>query len=111
MGNSDPGSKDLLALLNLCDRKLTGERRTGLKSLIKDRRIKTWKAYERIEAQLNAMPDRESHPSSILTPGQVRAIRAERERGDSISSIASRYAVKYGAIWNIVNGKTWKEVQ
>lgn len=47
---------------------------------------------------------------SILTAESVRDIRARIGSGETISSIARGYSVRYTAIWNAYKGKTWKHV-
>lgn len=47
-----------------------------------------------------------------LTPDEVVAIRAEYRFGEAAHStyaLAARYGVSPGAVWQIVNGQTYKE--
>lgn len=52
----------------------------------------------------------ERHHQARLTAEQVIAMRAERARGDSLSTLVGRYGVGMSQVQRIVNGKSWRHL-
>lgn len=44
-----------------------------------------------------------------MTWGKVRALRADRERGETYRSLSQKYEISLATVAQIVTGKTWKE--
>lgn len=58
----------------------------------------------------NAPTYGECNPSAKLTAKQVKNIIERRANGDSVSSIANDFNVSLTAIYGIISGKTWKNL-
>lgn len=56
------------------------------------------------------MPHGESHPMTTLTETDIREIRRLREEGAYQTTLAKKFGVTQGCIWNIINRKTWGHV-
>lgn len=53
----------------------------------------------------------ESHPRSKFKNSDVISIRERVKAGEFISHIAKEYGVWPNSIWQIINGKTWRQVK
>lgn len=56
-------------------------------------------------------PRGEKHGNSKLTTDIVRDIRARREQGETLKSIALRHNTPVSNVWQIVHRKLWAHVQ
>lgn len=54
-------------------------------------------------------PPGEANPSTKLTWEKVREMRARHARGDIAKALAIDYGVSVQAVYDILNGKFWKE--
>lgn len=51
-----------------------------------------------------------SHHKAVLTEASVSQLRRERAAGSSLSSLAEKYGVSKGLVWQISVGRIWKHV-
>lgn len=62
-------------------------------------------------AQLPMWEAGRAAPNQKLTWELVRAMRADHAEGASLRALMAKYGVSKSHAWNIVNGKSWLEVQ
>ena len=53
----------------------------------------------------------EDNPAAVLTPDDVRRMRAMREAGNTYPQLAKHYGMSVKQIWRICNREQWSWVQ